>query len=270
LPATRVRARRGQTSRNGAAIGLRPMEGEAMKHDDEAIVGDLTRDDFKTAAAALRGKAAKVRRQANAYPGNTDGPPLTPDAQEGLVRKADKLDHVAEKVAARAEISPQLSHDLNVETFQDVFGYTGERLLQLSSYVLADKAGHEEQVVPFAKTVSVPAVDFTLSDERQRRIETLPFVVGAAVCGVLTATLGQLILLVAVACFIAAGVLTWRHNAPQALRIERSDVTVSGEVRVEATYWNTFPENKTVYPPDLGNVVRKIEYTSDVGFKRPE
>lgn len=66
------------------------------KHDDEVIVGDLTRDDFKTAAAAMRSKAHRVRRHVAEIRNGAEAAHRTQTIRD-LDDKARKLDAAAAK-----------------------------------------------------------------------------------------------------------------------------------------------------------------------------
>lgn len=183
---------------------------------------------------------------------NRFDPPVTNAIVEHVLHR--------ERVAARSEISPQFFHDVEVSLRNDVLGFQAERMiLEMHSYVMREKVDVQTSTVSFEKYTTAPGRNVEIGSRRQQLIEALPHATGAVVCGVLTATLGQLIFLVAVACFIAAGVLTWRHNAPHSIYVDGGGVTVRGEVEIDANLWHKFPENKTVYPRDLGHAVKWVE-----------
>jgi hypothetical protein len=64
------------------------------------------------------------------------------------------------------------------------------------------------------------------------------------------------------------GVIAWRSLAPVTVNADFGEITVSGEVTIGADYWHTFPKNTRVYPKELGDTVRIIEYRApDIRFE---
>lgn len=169
------------------------------------------------------------------------------------------------KIAGRAEITPQFIHDLEVNVFEDVMRYQGERIvLQMQSRILADKIDHEDVTVPFSKEVKVPAADVTV---QARRFPAIPHAIGA-VCFTVLAIVSAPIWAIVAVLLAALVVITWRLNSAVTFTIERGEIVVSGEVTIGADYWMTFPKNTRVYPKELGDAVRLIEYGEpDIRFE---
>ncbi len=164
------------------------------------------------------------------------------------------------KVAARAELSPQVAHDLDLQTMID--HVTDRMILQISTYVYAEKISVDDVTVPFSKTVTPPKVDVEFDvAPPDRWVAVVPHGIGATVCALLAVLAGSPVFVGASACFIALAAVLWLANEPQRQRVsfQPDDVEVLGDVTIERTQWAKLPENTRVYPKEFGRSVRYAE-----------
>lgn len=180
-----------------------------------------------------------------------------PEPNEAMQFKEHVLERA--KVAGRFEVSPQFFHDVDVSIYRDALAMQGEQtIIQMHSFVMREKVDVQTTKVPFEKYETAPGRDVWIGTRGRQALEALPFAVAAivsAVCALATSP----VYWIAVVCFIAAGVLTWRHNAPYKVHVDGGGVTVRGEVEIDANLWHKFPENTTVYPRELGRAVKWVE-----------
>ena len=165
----------------------------------------------------------------------------------------------AMKVAARAQLSPQIAHDLDVRVFEDVFSRMGDRLIfELRSYVYAEKIDVQDQTVPFSRTVRYRK-SFPITWQSPRWV-LIPFLILGIVRTTIGVVQGNLLdFAVGVGLIAAFCVAFYAFRTQHACMNVDDEVTVSGDVTISATYWNKFPDNQRVYPSEFGKPVRWIE-----------
>lgn len=155
------------------------------------------------------------------------------------------------KVGARTALSPQMAHDLEVRMFEDVVSLAASNMiLEMRSTVYAHRVDVDDQIVPFSKTVRVGGVVRLVPRVwLPHALTAIASVVGAVV---FSSPAFALVAIVSAAIAIA-------NRKPAVVEIEGEDVTVEGEVKVRAKFFNTFPDNTVVYPASLGSPVRIVQ-----------
>lgn len=164
------------------------------------------------------------------------------------------------KVAARAQLSPQVAHDLDVQTAVDVM--TDNMIVQISTYVMAEKINVDDVTVPFSKTVTPPKVDVAFDvAPPDRWVSVVPHAAGVIVCALLAVLERSPVFVGAAACFIVLAAVLWLANTPQrqTVSFQPEDVDVRGDVTIERTLWAKLPENTRVYPKEMGRAVKYAE-----------
>jgi hypothetical protein len=163
------------------------------------------------------------------------------------------------KVAARAQLSPQLARDLDVRVFQDAVGFMTDRLtVELRTHVYGNKIGESEHRVPWSKEIEF------LHTETRHFEPNRNFALAALLVGVAGALWLPVFVTLALAVLLALGV--WKALAPIDHEVT-VDIghTVSGEVVVVGKVFDTFPDNARVFPKEFGAAHRIVmPYLSEV------
>lgn len=153
------------------------------------------------------------------------------------------------KVAVHERMSGQLAADLMIQQHEDFM--RDHLITRLATYVLTDHLATEDVTAEFSKTVA-------LSDEREvpgPRLTVVPPAVGVLAITTLGIVLGNLLALAAAMLFAVLFVVIYAANPPQTVALQ-DEQEVSGTVTVPVKSYAAFPENETVYPRDLGRIVR--------------
>lgn len=154
-------------------------------------------------------------------------------------------------------LSPQMLYDLEARMFEDVVSMAAQNMiLEMRSTVYAHRVDVDDQIVPFSKTVQNKPTKFTIPARRRLAIPHAAAALVLALAAVWNSSIG---LGVAALAFVALAALAWREGAPYSINVDYPPVTVEGEVKVRAKFFNTFPDNKVVYPDTLGSPVRIVQ-----------
>lgn len=147
----------------------------------------------------------------------------------------------ARQVAAQMQISKQLVHDMDIRSMHDFV--TDSLLYQLRTHVYTANVGDVEVTVPFAAedTLEIPAPQSLVLPQA---VATLAATAAALVEGS--------VLFFLVACLFAlVSVYAFVRNPDYRLPWRKP-----GEVDVKVEIVDSFPDNSTVYPKELGRPVR--------------
>jgi hypothetical protein len=152
------------------------------------------------------------------------------------------------KVAAQQRLSPQLAHDLKVETWEDLV--LGQMVAQISTHVLAHRLLTDEQSATYSRTVTF--------EQPAPRWILIPHALLAVAVLVLGLVLGNLAMAAVAIPIVLVGVLADAKNPPRT-----HERTVSGTVTIPIDYYATFPENTMVYPDSLGRPYMLMQSASE-------
>lgn len=152
------------------------------------------------------------------------------------------------KIELRTMIGEQVIENMRIETF--MAREMKYLVVRLTTELLREKVLEDTADVPFSTTVNV-----RVPVHLRRRSAFAGFLL--AVILTYAAIMTQTLLLGAAAASVAA-IASWTltEQPPDA----RKEIDVCGDVTVRADYFNTFPHNDEVLPPELGGAVRVMMY----------
>lgn len=148
------------------------------------------------------------------------------------------------KVAATGKLSKQVLYNTDVDVAEDLM--MNQLIYRLITHIYVDKLATKDYEAKASGTaeVEVPAPRGLLR----------PWAFLAAAFAFAGAITPSVPFMVAAAGILAVGLLIYELNPPHT-----KQVTVSGTVTVPIDYYNTFPDNETVYPDSLGGAVKLIQ-----------
>lgn len=162
------------------------------------------------------------------------------------------------KVAAQGKLGPQVGHDL--EVLSHVEAMTGAMVIQLRTFLYAEKVAHDEQSATFSKTVPYDDEHEMTIELQTERDVAVGFVIVLGVLATLAALFGAWyavpVVTIAVAVAVTAAITDRRD-----VHVAKGEVTVSGKVTIPASHYMTYPDNPRVVE-GFGKPMRVIQYSA--------